>query len=522
MSKQILFSSFLLFSAVGFAQNQVPIISNVAVNVPWGATHADITFDVSDTENDPMEIKLLLSDNGGQTHIAHVGTITGDVGFPVQSGTAKHIVWNFDTLSSVYNYSIRLVADDRIVPNIQDIVDAVDSNRLRSDLEYISGVRHYLTNPIHLAEVKDTIESLFVDAGLETRRHDFERAAGIPGQNIIGRKPGLGSEDHTFIIDAHFDSVDDAPGADDNGSGVVGFLEALRVLKPYNFTKSIRFIGFDFEESAVNSVGTWGSLQYCNNQIPAWETQDGVINFEMIGYYTNEPNTQQVPTGFNVFFPTQNAILLADSFRGNFITDVGDDESIAFENDFESLSNQYVPDLKVIKLNLPQNGLIALDFRRSDHANFWDKDVPALLITDGANFRNLKYHTPGDTLGNLNFTFMSNVVKASVATVAALAGIQHSSYKDADIIPSGIPTSTVSCPIQVYPVPVKDFLNIRAGNCFEKGFSLSILDLQGKTIFEEKATSKNYQFDTKKLAKGVFFLQLKSGNDVSVKKIILE
>lgn len=39
-----------------------------------------------------------------------------------------------------------------------------------------------------------------------------------------------------------------APGADDNGSGTVAVLEAARVLSPFEFDYTIRFIAFDEEE----------------------------------------------------------------------------------------------------------------------------------------------------------------------------------------------------------------------------------------------------------------------------------
>jgi len=48
------------------------------------------------------------------------------------------------------------------------------------------------------------------------------------------------------------------------------------------------------------------------------------------------------------------------------------------------------------------------------------------MLTDTANFRNPNYHSRNDTLGSLDFDFMANVVKATVATAAKLADIRHS------------------------------------------------------------------------------------------------
>ena len=504
---------------IAYAQNLVPVISNFTAAVSGG--QVDITYDLTDAENNPCDVKLLISANGGQTYLSKAGTITGDVGAAVTPGTGKQIVWNYDTVSNVYAYSLRLVADDRQLPDIQDIVDAVDSNRLRADLEYVQGIRHYSANPTHLEEVKDTIEYRFTEAGLETRKQDFTKA-GYLGQNVIGRKPGLGKEDTAFIVDAHFDSVDDAPGADDNGSGVVGVLEALRVLAPYNFSKSIRFIGFDFEET-VGIGGTEGSIKYCQTELHTWEKLQGVANFEMIGYYTDKANSQQVPTGFNILFPNEYNAVAADSFRGNFLCNVGDSESEAFNRAFDSLSQIYVPNLKVISLILVANGFLAPDFRRSDHANFWDRDVPALLLTDGANFRNLDYHTPNDTLGVLNFTFMSNIVKATVATIATLAGIQHSSFADIDLAPLSVPRNNLHCDVQLYPVPVKSVLSVTTGDCFTGSYTLRLLNVEGKEVFSKTVTEKNNaEVLIDKIPAGIYFAVLESRNGSVVRKFTKE
>ncbi len=496
-----------------FAQNQAPVISNLNISISGGLV--TVIYDLSDAESNPAEVKFLVSNNGGQTFLVNTTAATGDLGAAITPGFGKQITWNYDTISNIYSHTLRLVADDHQVPDIQTIVDQVDSVRMRNNLQFIQGIRHYQANPSHLEEVKDTIEARFNAAGLQTTLQDFIKS-GYTGQNIIGRKQGLGQEDTTYIIDAHFDSVNDAPGADDNGSGVTGVLEALRVLAPYHFTKTIRFIGFDFEETGLN-----GSIKYVQSGIPAWEKLKGVLNFEMIGYYSNVANSQQVVSGFNILFPSQYAALQADSFRGNFIVNVGDAQSVELNNAFDSLSHVYVPALKLSTLALPGNGTIAADFRRSDHAPFWDNDVPALMLTDGANFRNSNYHEPSDTLGALNFTFMSNVVKGSVATLAALAGLQNSTYTDAAIIPTAIPKTSLNCALQLYPVPVKGSLTVEAGECIGNNYSLQLMDVEGRVVYTENVAGRTKtEVTLNRLPAGTYFAVLQSANGKVVKSFV--
>lgn len=506
----------LLFATLRVsAQNQVPQIS--AVSTSFNGAIATINYTLSDAENDNVEVHFLISDDNGKNFIAKAGTVSGDIGYPIQPNGNKQITWNTDTISNLSNYAFKIVADDRQIPSIQSIVDAVDSTLLHSDLQYVTGIRNHTTNPTHLEAVKDSIENRYKAYGLATYRQDFMRDNYL-GQNIIGKKAGLANEEQTLIIDAHFDSVEDAPGADDNGSGTVGVWEALRVLAPYNFKRTIKFIGFDFEES-VNGVGTWGSNVYTQTQIPAWEKILGVANFEMIGYYTEAVNSQQVPTGFNLLYPNQYNQLVQDSFRGNFIISAGADSSDKFVKDFDTLTKQFVPDLKIISFTLPGKGTIAPDFRRSDHAHFWDLNIPALMITDGANFRNQNYHSTTDDISTINFTFMSRVVKATVATIATLAELQHSSYYQSSLLPNSIPVNNFNCDVTIFPNPTSTLFQINTGDCFQSKFTFSLYSIEGKLQMQTQSESASLSLSVANLSKGIYYSVIENNGNKIVKRM---
>ncbi|MFI5205586.1 MAG: M28 family metallopeptidase [Candidatus Paceibacterales bacterium] len=69
--------------------------------------------------------------------------------------------------------------------------------------------------------------------------------------NVIGKKTGSVYPNQMYIICCHFDDVPavteskTAPGADDNGSGVVGILESARLLADYDLKYTVLFIAFD-------------------------------------------------------------------------------------------------------------------------------------------------------------------------------------------------------------------------------------------------------------------------------------
>jgi Zn-dependent M28 family amino/carboxypeptidase len=54
---------------------------------------------------------------------------------------------------------------------------------------------------------------------------------------------------------------------------------------------------------------------------------------------------------------------------------------------------------------------------RSDHSPFWQKGIPALMVTTTATFRNHNYHRPGDRPDTLDYPRLT-AVATSIATQA--------------------------------------------------------------------------------------------------------
>lgn len=79
------------------------------------------------------------------------------------------------------------------------------------------------------------VETRFEATGLEVRRQAFDVPGGVswgvavgpgPGQNVIATPPGFDPTRPHLVVGAHLDTVPQAPGAEDNASGV-GVLLAL-------------------------------------------------------------------------------------------------------------------------------------------------------------------------------------------------------------------------------------------------------------------------------------------------------
>lgn len=516
------FKIFLLiacfFSAAASAQNQSPQISNVLAVADTLNGIVTISYDLHDSEQDSMEVSLRVSDNNGITYLFPVDSVSGDIGYPVLPGPGKQITWRYDpaltklTEKALANFQAKVIADDRYEIDIQTLVDQVDINNMQNDLQAIEGVRHFSAGSGLWETTKTFIENKFLGQNLQTYRHEFNYNT-VTAANIIGRLPGQKDEAATYIIDGHFDTVPKTPGADDNGSGVVGMLEAMRILSAYHFSSSITFIGFDLEE-----VGLVGSLRYVTDAIPAFQETEGVLNFEMIGFTCSE-------AGCDDFAPL-----------GNYIHNISDINSNPLRQQFDLAAATYVPALNVLSTQAdPSNP----NFRRSDHARFWDAGIKALFLTDGANFRNHHYHQNSDLISTLDFEFMSNVVKTAVATIATLAEVRHIGIGLSNVFVLNTTATSPPNPFRIenfslkqnYPNPFNPNTNIEYTLDKTSHVVLRIFNLLGaeiKTLVNtvqpaglHRVVWDGQQNNGKPASSGIYLYKLENGERVIAKKMTL-
>jgi Mor family transcriptional regulator len=514
--KLLLALSLVLTASLCAAQNTPPTVEITSTSVDELAQNVTIFYTLDDADNDLCEVWIKISTDSGEYYeTVTSNAVSGDVGDDIASAEGLALTWNYSGFAGfIGDVHVKVYASDHSVVNIQEMVDQVDEDQLLSYLEQVVGERHYQAAPEHLENARQVMSAAFSTAGLQTEGHDFQHLQ-TDMQNIIGRKPGARNEAITYIIDGHFDGVEGSPGADDNGSAVAGVLEALRILSQYEFEHSLRFIGFDAEE-----LGLIGSLRYVQNGIKPYEEIAGVLNLEMIGYYDDAPNTQLLPEGFDLLFPAAAQDVADDEFRGNFLTVVGNVASNPLISAFLNASETYVPDLRLIDVAVPGNGTIAPDLRRSDHSRFWDANYQALMLTDGSEFRNFNYHTPNDVIETLNFTFMAQVVAATLATAAELAIPISAGSATVDLAPFvQVSEHKHALPgqLRIFPNPTNGILSlISANNTHAYRARCEVYDLSGQLVHRElcmfTAGTSGARIDVQHLAAGSYILVVHSGD----------
>ena len=291
---------------------------------------------------------------------------------------------------------------------IDTLVDSISAANIEAHIDALANEIGPRDTPATQSDAADYIADQLMRFGYTVTLDPVDSS-----ENVIAKLPGQLNPDKTFVIGAHFDTVSGSPGADDNASGVAGMLEIARVLKDVQPDFSIEFVGFALEERGPLGNVHRGSRQYVQSAAAQDRDLIGMISLEMIGYFSNEANSQ------TPFFNSPPCLAVSEEGRtiGDFIAPIGNDNSATLLKMFQQAAARYVPDLLVLTGQVTGNGSCFPDTRRSDHAPFWDEGYQALMITDMANFRNPNYHQPSDTLETINFDFARQVTQATLATV---------------------------------------------------------------------------------------------------------
>ena len=273
-------------------------------------------------------------------------------------------------------------------------------------LKYLTQIqppRNY-RNIDSLNNVASYLEDRFKDIGLETSFQNYVVDNNEYKNVIATLNPQY---EKRLIIGAHYDVCGDFQGADDNASAVAGLIQTAKQLYSLKDILQIRidFVCFTLEEPPYFGTENMGSYVYAKYLFDNKIDVIGMINYEMIGYFTNE----NVDLSKLSMFITKKQ---ADISKGNFIAMVYDEQSQEFmdEFDFEKIDKKI--DYVEAMIPTPTNQITA-----SDHLNFWKFGYKAIMVTDTAHFRNPNYHTANDTLETLDVNKMQCVVNLVVESI---------------------------------------------------------------------------------------------------------
>ncbi len=330
-------------------------------------------------------------------------------------------------------------------PVLRDVVAAVSAARIEADIRTLAafGTRHTLSDTTsdirgigaarrwikaELDRISDAcggcLEVFYQNSLVGGTRRIPDTVAVV---NVIAVQRGATDPDRYVIMSGDIDSrasdgldaVSDAPGANDNASGMAGVLEAARVLSQYRFTGSVVYAGLSGEEQ-----GLFGGQHMARvGKEEGWRIE-AVLNNDMIG------NIQ----GQNGISDNTVARVFSEGVRADETEQVArrrrttggevDSPSRNLARYVDRIADEYVPNLDMMMVyRLDRFG------RGGHHRPFNDAGFPGVRIME-ANEDYRRQHQDiriedgveyGDVVEEVEFDFAAKLTALNAVTLASLA-----------------------------------------------------------------------------------------------------
>ncbi len=174
-----------------------------------------------------------------------------------------------------------------------------------------------------------------------------------------------------------------------------------------------------------------------------------------------------------------------------------------------------------INLNSPMAGQLVVIFYSGASSNYANTPNVFALVS-GANTLSATVDLTGITSssvsgigfvfrgatgwGDYNFSGTVNVENVKVGAVTT----------------TGTNVAVNNSLLSVYPNPAKDQINIDLSSMNTSDASVKIMNANGTLVYEGRTTQNNETINTSSFNRGMYLVQVSSGNNVSNKKIVIE
>jgi len=330
-------------------------------------------------------------------------------------------------------------------PVLYDMIEAVEAGRIEADIRKLVGfgTRHTLsetesdTRGIGAARrwIKAEFERISENCGgcleLRTVSGTVEGETRIPEAtevvNVIAIQRGTLDPDRVVLVSGDIDSrvsdvmdaTSDAPGANDNASGVAGAIEAARVLSQHEFAGTIVYAALSGEEQGLfggEILADWALEQ-------GWRVK-AVLNNDMIGNIAGINGVIDNSTA-RVFSEGTRAVETEREARiRRFTGGEVDSPSRNLARYIDRLADDYMPNLDVMMIyrldrfgrgghHRPFNALGIPGVRIMETNEHYHRQHQDLRVEDGIEY--------GDTIEGVDFDYAAKMTGLNVITLASLA-----------------------------------------------------------------------------------------------------
>ena len=431
----------------------------------------------------------------------------------------------------VIHQMIGAISTDSLLKHIQVLEDAGGT---RSRISFTPGKD---SAAVYIKEVFDRmpgLSSVYYDTFyVSSAKHPYNT---IPQVNVVATIEGSAYPDSYYVIGGHFDSTSDrdanwndgadwqtmeAPGANDNATGVAAVLEIARVLSDpatgFRPDYTLVFVAFGVEEripASIRFVNTnanhVGSRHFATRAGNRNDDIRGMISIDMIGYNNHHEYT---------------ALVMHNNFMVN--------ESVQFGTLLYYANQDF-------DIGLTMNSPPFARGAYSDHDTFADEGYPSVLVIENAPpwqnntendtspflyYANPYYHKTTDTWDKVNMELVTMVTQLNLATIATFGGYIDTFTEDGD--PDHPREITLA---GNYPNPFNPATNIVFELPQSAHVELAIYDLTGSRIDvlvseTMPAGRHSIPFDAaaggRSLSSGIYLYRLSSGAFAGSGKMLL-
>lgn len=235
-----------------------------------------------------------------------------------------------------------------------------------------------------------------------------------------------GDPDRVIIISGHIDSrvtdvmnfTDDAPGANDDASGVAAVLEAARVLSKHRFDATLVYAALSGEEQGL--LGGKILAEYAQAQ--GWRVEAN-LNNDIVGNSEGQSGVRDT-TRVRVFSEgTKTVETTAQAERRRYNGGEVDSSSRNLARFIDALADRYLTNFDVDliyrtdrygrggdQVEMLRHGFPAV--RISEGAENYDRQHQDLRVENGIHY--------GDTIDGVDFDYLGQVARLNIVAMAAL------------------------------------------------------------------------------------------------------
>jgi len=314
-------------------------------------------------------------------------------GFMPAKNDGMKMVRDIEVIFSKTRFDYPVITE--IDPIILSLLNNVSKDSLMATVQHLQDYETRRCDHPNSVLAQNWIKNRYESLGLPTMVHTFPAVypwwgGSNKAGNVIAIQYGTEFPDEYIVCGGHYDSFaymspQGEPGADDNATGTAGIFEIARILKDYNFKRSIIYCSFAAEECGL--YGSHYYAQQCSNQ---GMNILGYFNIDMSGYLA--PGATKIT--ISIIRPAM---------------------AIPLDNYYTNIANIYFPEV-----NITHHTSMYGD---SDHSSFCEYGYQGIYPFENNSSYSPYIHTSNDKIGQSvnNPEQVSVYTKISLGCIATLA-----------------------------------------------------------------------------------------------------